>query len=666
MDAKNGTITLTFTGDIKDLTNKMNSIQKNMGNLSQETSSFGEKIVSGFSKAASSLKRITLSMVGIYSTYRMLSKASSAYLAQDQETSRKIQAAWIGLGAMFAPLLEKIGTFVITAVKYLNVFIKALFGIDLIARANAKSFGKAAKAANAYKGALMGIDEITNVEIQTGGAGGLGADDFNWLDEFNKIDLNPTIVKWLEKLAGFIKENWRELALGLGLVATAILGFKALHAVFSFIDKMLQMQTISKSLAKAVGTAGLATAITTVAGVLATLAGVFTLVNSAIEFFQKGAIHSLYEMVAGVGLLVGAVGVVTGNIGLAVAGLGVAIVGGLAAWATYTEAYVKNEDAADKLVATKKRLKEIEDKLKGVTADYTQAIDRERDAMKRLAEVQGETRLSGEELYNQVKDNTEIYSTFNDKQRKTYNAYRDLVEATEEVSKATEDLSEVKKDHIKLSEEEEKQKQKLIDIGRDGRVQMELDAGMYPVYRDTVVDAYKDMELSAGEAADLIAKAMKGMSDATKEQFTDKLPTQIKKALEARQYQDQMNKLESSFAIMGSRIANGTLSKLSLSIGNFLSGGKGYALGLQEVPHDMVTTVHKGEAIVPAKFNKDSYFNGQPQYASDNSDVVAAVQYLTDVLIRKDMSVNIDRKDIGNIAIEHINSETRRLGMGVI
>ena len=94
----------------------------------QEVSS--TSLSKGMSKGVKSIKRFGLSLFGIQSIWRMVSKASSAYLQHDTETANKIQAAWVGLGSALAPVLERISTMVIRAVKYLNVFIKALTGVD--------------------------------------------------------------------------------------------------------------------------------------------------------------------------------------------------------------------------------------------------------------------------------------------------------------------------------------------------------------------------------------------------------------------------------------------------------------------------------------------------------------------------------------------------------
>ena len=133
----------------------------------------------------------------------MLSRASSAYLAQDEETSKKIQSAWIGLGSIFAPLLEKIANFTIKAVKYINVFIKALTGTDFLANAMAKSMNKANKSAGKLSKTLAGFDELTNLDDSTSGA----SIDTSWIDAFKNVELDQNIVKYLQNIKWWLKEN---------------------------------------------------------------------------------------------------------------------------------------------------------------------------------------------------------------------------------------------------------------------------------------------------------------------------------------------------------------------------------------------------------------------------------------------------------------------------
>ena len=186
------------------------------------SSSFN-KIQDGMNKSLKSAKRFTLSLFGIQSGIRMISRASSAYASIDEENTNKVQAAWIGLGSMFASIKNIIANFTIKAVSYINVFIKALTGTDFLANAMAKSMNKANKSAGKLSKTLAGFDELTNLDDDAGGA----SVDTSWIDAFKNVKLDANVVDWLENIAtkmksivDFIKDafTWivenKEIAIG--------------------------------------------------------------------------------------------------------------------------------------------------------------------------------------------------------------------------------------------------------------------------------------------------------------------------------------------------------------------------------------------------------------------------------------------------------------------
>src|SRR5574344_1856843 len=181
---------LEMTAELEKLENQYTTINQKSNMFS---SSFN-KIQDGMNKSLKSATRFTLSLFGIQSVYTTLSRASSSYLAQDEETSSKIQSAWLGLGSVFAPLLQTIANFAIKAVSYINVFIKALTGTDFLANAMAKSMNKAGKSAGKLSKILAGFDELTNLDDSTAGA----SVDTSWIDAFKNVELDPSTVKFFE------------------------------------------------------------------------------------------------------------------------------------------------------------------------------------------------------------------------------------------------------------------------------------------------------------------------------------------------------------------------------------------------------------------------------------------------------------------------------------
>lgn len=182
-----------------------------------------KKTDKGFDKLINKIKKVGLSLFGIRSIYALVSRASSAYLSQDTELAQKLQNVWVGLGTFLAPALEAISDGLLKALGYLNVFIKALTGVDYIAKANAKSLKKQA---DAQKQLAAGIDEITNLQESTSG------DKTSGLIEIPELD--DRIVKKLQDMAYWIKENEDALKL-LGIAFGAVLGYKAISGIINNI-----------------------------------------------------------------------------------------------------------------------------------------------------------------------------------------------------------------------------------------------------------------------------------------------------------------------------------------------------------------------------------------------------------------------------------------------
>ena len=61
----------------------------------------------GVDKITSKMKRFALSLFSIRSIWALVSKASSAYLAQDTELADKLQSVWARIAVQCLPLLLK-------------------------------------------------------------------------------------------------------------------------------------------------------------------------------------------------------------------------------------------------------------------------------------------------------------------------------------------------------------------------------------------------------------------------------------------------------------------------------------------------------------------------------------------------------------------------------
>jgi len=229
-------------------------------NLRNQQAKLEQTSTKSWGKILHNLKKVGLRMFGIASAYGIISKASRSYLSQDTELAEKLQSVWVALGTFLTPVIEGISNVLLKAVGYINEFVKALTGIDFIAKANAKAIEKQTKATKELNKAnkqTYDFDVIRTQQEQSSASSGTSA-----VSGLIQIpELNEAIVNKLKNLAYWLKENetWIK-AVGIALAAT----FGALA-----IAKLVKgISTLIGSGAMATGLSGLGTILAALAGVV--------------------------------------------------------------------------------------------------------------------------------------------------------------------------------------------------------------------------------------------------------------------------------------------------------------------------------------------------------------------------------------------------------------
>lgn len=226
---------IKLENDIEKTKNRIISLKESMQDTGDEADKTTAKISKGFKKGTTTLKRFALSLFGIHSMYRLVSKASSAYLSQDTELAQKLQNVWVGLGSFLEPLLNAMSNVLLKGLGYLNVFVKALTGVDYIARANAKALNKQTEAQKGLNKATQDYDFDVIRRQQDLSSKGAGSTDFSGIEI---PELDDRVVKKLQDLAKWLKENEnlvRAVGIALGITFGAIAIAKLLSNIGSLI-----------------------------------------------------------------------------------------------------------------------------------------------------------------------------------------------------------------------------------------------------------------------------------------------------------------------------------------------------------------------------------------------------------------------------------------------
>lgn len=192
--------TLKIEADIEKLENRLKKLQNQGRNTGEEVSSafdkikakiksagthiaslgskfkatlssskgLGKSFTSTFNNGIKSIKRFAMGLLSVRTAVSMVSKAMQSYLSYDTQLSNSIQNCWNVLGSLLAPILEFVISLFSKAVSYVNAFVEALTGINLVARANKKALDSQAKSTKKLSDTQSSLDEFHTVSTDTG------------------------------------------------------------------------------------------------------------------------------------------------------------------------------------------------------------------------------------------------------------------------------------------------------------------------------------------------------------------------------------------------------------------------------------------------------------------------------------------------------------------
>lgn len=225
-----------YEGQTEDLIHYEKEIEKTSNqiiNLKKQQIKLEQTSNKNWGKVLNNLKKVSLKMLGIASVYGIISKASSSYLSKDTELAEKLQSVWVALGSFLAPVIEGISNVLLKAVGYINEFIKALTGVDYIARANAKAIEKQTKATKDLNKANKQTYDFDVIRTQQETK---EKDKVSGLVEIP--ELNQGIVDKLKDLAHWLKEN-EDLVKAVGIALVTTFGAIAIAKIIKGITTLI-------------------------------------------------------------------------------------------------------------------------------------------------------------------------------------------------------------------------------------------------------------------------------------------------------------------------------------------------------------------------------------------------------------------------------------------
>lgn len=159
-------------------------------------------------------------LLSLRSIYNILQNSASAWLSSQNSEAQQLQANLdymkYALGSSLKPVIETIVNLIYQALKGVQSLIYALTGVNIFANASAKAYSSMANSAKDAKKesqALADIDEIHNIQEDTGSSGGSGSGGANPNFDLSGVET----ADWLKKILENVKNgNWYEIGASIG------------------------------------------------------------------------------------------------------------------------------------------------------------------------------------------------------------------------------------------------------------------------------------------------------------------------------------------------------------------------------------------------------------------------------------------------------------------
>ena len=660
---------LKTKSDIEKLTNQLNVLKnktKEVGNEAEDTKSklsgisinatmTNKTIVNGFKNSWNSIKKFAFSLLSLRGIYGLVRKASSAYMSQDKSLADQMQRTWASVGAMMAPIIETIVKWIRIGAAYLNYFVKALTGKDLIGKAVKKinkynkSLGGTAKAAKSVNKELSSMDEITNLSFDDANTTEI-EDAAQAFDDFGDIKLDKKVTDMLDTLAEKVKE--------VGKFLKPIIDWAVEHpgAVLTILGGAGLLTLLTKLTGNGVGSLG------ALAKVGVVVAGVDLIYNAVTG---RDLINDLKDIIVGLNDLKNSL---EDNENQTKSNLET----GEEQNKKYKEMIDNQKKGSEVITKTNKRL-EQQNKIETANIDnLNQQITKfpkwNKNYKTRLEQIKNLTKaekLNTDAMYYgweqgklNDKQTQDLAGSINDQ----IYEYENLLETTDKNS----ELAQVYKGRIK-----DLQIQLLNMTGKDYNARVGVDTNEAERKTNNIVDkltnkiknkvytAKADVDNKIGK--DKIDTMADGLKKLTLKPFTAIFKVDVGT-------KDAKNRIKNFFTSTNNLFKKGSaLGGVVKAMNNgvlqaLLNAIPAYDVGTNYVPNDQLAMVHKGEAIVPKKFNNEQFFNNNNE--ETNALLVEVNQNLIELRNRPNV-LEVNGKELAQATYSDYQNEGNRLNQSM-
>jgi hypothetical protein len=421
------------------------------------------------------------------------------------------------------------------------------------------------------------------------------------------------------------------------------LGKKALGAVGKGIKSLFTGKVAADAAATGGSTAGafwassFGTAVKVVGGAALTVAGTALAAKSShdlTKFWHTASTGQkvLYGVGAAAGVAAASIGgyIAAGALAGSAAGPVGAAIGATAA--AFVAVTISAVTARDGIMSVKDATEQYNSALElqqQCQIDYTNAVSQSASTLATLESLERQTGLSGKALADQVANGKLKVEEMTVAQRQVYAAYLQNEEATKSLKTASENLQKANENEMRSN----------IELMMSNAEKTKS----YDEVKAHIIEMWKQGKISTEDATTYMGRLMGQMNDKTRKSFREDMPTEIQEGLNesTRKYQSWGRSLINWASRVGQKIGNllsgkGWKDNSTIEIEainsrtdltdeekrKLIANVASYDVGTNYVPNDQLAMVHKGEAIIPAKYNR-------PSTGNDSSGLYEVVNNMT-------------------------------------
>lgn len=626
-----------FNGEVKQ---NSEDIKENIEGIGKAGRGAGSSLSGMFGKGIKSLKRFALSLFGIQSIWRVLSRASSAYMQQNTELASKMQSIWNGLGTLIGPVIDVLADVFMKLIGYINVVTKALFNFDFVAKANENTMKNYQKQISKTNKALMGLDELQNINQNNNDEGPKGLIEIP--------ELNSGIVKVLENMSKALKDNWDWIS-KVGIALGAVFGMATIGKWIGNIGKLLGVAGAGG--AGGAGLLGLASTLAWIGGlgVLAVEIAIAYKYGKDLWDADQGYIEgsnelsNMSEKTTDAIIKLGQQGYKKGT--------------------REQNAYISH--LKTEISENAQLIKDNQDKLTSynlidggiaqLTGKYqqqTKAIEEAENRIDKLIEAFGEEYKQGKLTQDQEEYYIELLNTRNETIKRSGQVYS-------VVTKNYEGLTEQNiNNNKKLENSWTNVANTIKNVGTTAKqsadqAKTEVDS-MVTTIANKLKNPFKIL-FNKEEVKQEIPNKVQEMINIITNQLRNPFTILFKSKVEKPDLSEVQNIINGVFGKLGVKAENGWVSAFGVRLFKI----PGFAVGTDLVKSDGLAYIHAGEQIVPAKAVGGGY-------SGNNNDTNELLRQLIEVVQDKEFSANISSDDVGKASVNYIRTQNRIRGGSII